>query len=37
LYSTHAALVQNKAKHIDPIINFIIFMRPLRFVYFNVY
>jgi hypothetical protein len=26
LYSTHAALPQNKAKHIDPIINFIIFM-----------
>jgi len=26
LYSAHAVLVQNKAKHIDPIINFIIFM-----------
>jgi hypothetical protein len=33
LYSTHAALVQNKAKQIDPIINFIIFMRYPRFVY----
>ncbi len=33
LYSIHAALVQNKAKHIDPISNFIIFIRYPGFVY----
>jgi len=37
LYSIHAALVQNKAKHIDPISNFIIFMRPPSVRLFNVY
>jgi hypothetical protein len=32
LYSIHAALAQNTAKHIDPIINFIVFMRLLQLV-----